>query len=169
MDIKTVRELVEKIAYEMRAIGIPVSHNIKEIVINSRTKKRLGACYRKACAAGGEEFTIEISKRALNIEERQLHSIIAHELLHTCPGSFDHGKKWKEYGKKAENLLGYKIRRTMKTEEIDGLKDEQAERPRYVAVCQSCGLRYERKRKCPLVRNTGKYRCGKCGGKLKLL
>ena len=83
-------------------------------------------------------------------DDIKLCSIIAHEILHTCPGSFNHGKIWKEHGRQVEHFLGY-------------------ESIKYIIVCKKCGQKYERKRICPLVKNPKKYRCGKCGGKLELL
>lgn len=162
-------KLTEKVWKEMRGIGIPVSENIEKVVINKRTRKRLGACFRETSVFGKEKFTIEISERVLNCNDFQLCSIIAHELLHTCPGSFDHGKKWKKFGEKTETLLGYHIKRTINTEELDIPDFKNCDKFRYTVICQKCGQKYKRKKLCPLVKNPEKYKCGKCGGKLRLM
>lgn len=162
--------LIEKVIDEIKDIGIPVSDNIEDVVINNRTKKRLGACLRTFSKDGKVSFVIEISAKALMCDDIKLCSIIAHEILHTCPGSFNHGKIWKEYGSQVERLLGYSINRTIKTEELN-LPDYgiyKHESIKYIIVCKKCGQRYERKRICPLVKNPKKYRCGKCGDKLEL-
>lgn len=168
MDKKELKTLVESIAQEMRSVGIPVSTNIEEVEINPRTKRRLGCCKRRKNIVGKEFFTIEISRYALKCEKRQLCSIIAHELLHTCKGCFNHGKKWKILGKTVEDRLGYSITRTVDYENLGLENPADSEKTKYVIVCRECGQKIERKRKCPLVKNIGKYRCGKCGGILKL-
>ncbi|MCI8349269.1 MAG: hypothetical protein HFE74_07550 [Firmicutes bacterium] len=170
-DNSRINLLIEKVVYEIKDIGIPVSDNIENVVINNRTRKRLGACFRTFSKDGKESFVIEISAKALMCDDIKLCSIIAHEILHTCPGSFNHGKIWKEHGRQVEHFLGYSIDRTIKTEELnlpacDIYKHESI---KYIIVCKKCGQKYERKRICPLVKNPKKYRCGKCGGKLELL
>lgn len=169
MTYDRIQKLIEKVSDELKSAGIPISDSIDKAVVNKRTKKRLGACIRKSMPDGKESFTIEISERALMCDDHRLSEIIAHELLHTCPNSFDHGKKWKEHGKRAEELLGYHIKRTVKLEEFGIPEPEKAEKAKYTIVCRKCGRRYERKRICPLVRRPERYRCGKCGGRLKLL
>ena len=169
MTIDRIYELTKKISQEMKIIGIPISGNINKITVNNRTRKRLGACLREILPGGEQRFTIEISAKALECEDFQLSGIIAHELLHTCPGSFDHGKKWKEYSEKTERLLGYHIKRMVNFEELGISAPKEAESIKYTAVCKMCGQQYPRKRMCPLIKNPGRYRCGKCGGRLRLL
>lgn len=160
--------LLARTRRELLALGIPVSQRLQTLCINTRTRKRLGACIRNKTAAGRKSFTIEISASILECDDEQICTIIAHELLHTCRGCFDHGKKWKEYARLAESSLGYHISRTADSAAL-GLKAAPAEEARYTVVCCSCGQRFERRRRCPLVLHTEKYRCGKCGGELKLL
>ena len=38
----------------------------------------------------------------------------------------------------------------------------------YRIVCRECGMEIIRRRRCKLVENTDRYRCGKCGGKLEI-
>ncbi|MBQ9960639.1 MAG: SprT-like domain-containing protein [Firmicutes bacterium] len=168
MDIRELEKLIKKVAEELIAIGIPVSRNIEKITINGRARKRLGACHRRKSMTGRYYYTIEISKYALNCEEKQLRSIIAHELLHTCTGCFNHGEKWKKMGELIENRLGYPISRTVDFSKL-GLKEPAAsETVKYVVICKGCGQKIERKRMCNLVKNIEKYRCGKCGDLLEL-
>lgn len=160
--------LLARTRRELLTLGIPVSQRLQTLCINTRTRKRLGACIRNKTAAGRKSFTIEISASILECDDEQICTIIAHELLHTCRGCFNHGKKWKEYARLAESSLGYHISRTADSAAL-GLKAAPAEEARYTVVCCSCGQRFERRRRCPLVLHTEKYRCGKCGGELKLL
>ena len=142
MTIDRIYELTKKISQEMKIIGIPISGNINKITVNNRTRKRLGACLRELLPGGEQRFTIEISAKALEYEDFQLSGIIAHELLHTCPGSFDHGKKWKEYSEKTERLLGYHIKRMVNFEELGISAPKEAESIKYTAVCKMCGQQY---------------------------
>ena len=65
--------------------------------------------------------------------------------------------------------LGYHIKRMVNFEELGISAPKEAESIKYTAVCKMCGQQYPRKRMCPLIKNPGRYRCGKCGGRLKLL
>ena len=62
---------------------------------------------------------------------------MAHELIHTCPGCFDHGKKWKKYASVARERLGYLISRTVSPEDL-GIADISQEEPRYKITCNGC-------------------------------
>lgn len=168
MKQKEVELLVKKVSQEMKAIGIPISDNIEAITINNRAKKRLGCCKRRKNVLGKTAFTIEISRYALSCEKEKLCSIIAHELLHTCKGCFNHGDKWKKMGIRVEKELGYPISRTVNYEELGLEKPVSSERTKYIITCKKCGQIIERKRMCNLVKNVEKYRCGKCGAPLEL-
>lgn len=163
---RNIEPLVEKVKAELKASGIPVSDNIKEVVINNRTKRRLGACRVERRFPNEMRYTIELSKNVLDCGERELCGIIAHELIHTCPQCFNHGKKWKEYGEKAA-ALGYTVKRTAEYKDLGIGEPEGLEKVKYAVRCCECGRIYERKRMCPLIRNPKRYRCGKCGGQLK--
>lgn len=94
MDRKLNR-LLKKVAKELKDIEIPVSDHIYGITVNTRTKKRLGACRKIKGADGNIHYTIEIAGIVAQGEEKIICQIIAHELIHTCPGCFDHGKNGK--------------------------------------------------------------------------
>ena len=162
---RDINILVEKVKTELKAAGIPVSDNIKGVVINDRTKKRLGACRAERRFPEETWYTIELSKTVLGCGERELCGIIAHELIHTCPQCFNHGKKWKKYGEKAA-ALGYKVKRTAEYGDLGIAEPAGLEKVRYSVKCGVCGQVYERKRMCPLIRNPKRYRCGKCGSRL---
>ena len=90
-------EILQDVRRELISVGIPVSPNIKGLRINTRTKKRLGCCQKEKRQGQHEAYIIEISKNVLSCREEDIRMIMAHELIHTCPGCFDHGKKWKKY------------------------------------------------------------------------
>ena len=109
--------LMKEIYEEVRALGIPVSGNIEpEVQINTRAKKRYGRCMR----LHGEkyEYRIEVSAYLEDKDENCVRSVLAHELLHTCPRCMNHKLLWKTYAGKMNNAYSYCI--TATTEEARG-------------------------------------------------
>lgn len=161
--------LTNKLIKDLKSIGVPVSKDIDGIVINTRAKSRFGACKVKKSKLGKKSFVIEISEEVMNCETKELSTVIVHELLHTCTGCFNHGKKWKLYGDLVEKKLGYKITRTQNYNELGLDKPESKEKIKYIVKCKGCGQEFPRKRMCNLVKQPEKYRCGKCGNILYLV
>ena len=105
--------LMKEIYEEVRALGIPVSGNIEpEVQINTRAKKRYGRCMR----LHGEkyEYRIEVSAYLEGKDENCVRSVLAHELLHTCPRCMNHKLLWKTYAGKMNNAYSYCITATTK-------------------------------------------------------
>ena len=105
--------LMKEIYEEVRALGIPVSGNIEpEVQINTRAKKRYGRCMR----LHGEkyEYRIEVSAYLEDKDENCVRSVLAHELLHTCPRCMNHKLLWKTYAGKMNNAYSYCITATTK-------------------------------------------------------
>lgn len=159
-----VEQDINKILLELltglKALKIPVSLFINPAIkINSRAKRRLGCCILK-----NGMYTIEVSEKIL-CDKQLLEKTIVHELLHTCPGCFSHGDRWKSYAAIAGNALGHEIRRTetARPEDCQPLRQDTA---KYLLVCTDCGKNIERMRMCKLVKSPYRYRC-MCGGKLK--
>ncbi len=167
---KEYGELIKKLtllnARKLRSIGIPVSTQIDDVIINTRAKSRLGACKLMKTSQGKKSFTIEISSETLKCSVDKITEVVIHELLHTCPGCFNHGKKWKSYGEKVYEKLGYRITRVTKYEELGLAKPVKKQETVYTVKCKGCGQIYTRKRMCPLVKNPENYKCGKCGSSL---
>ena len=98
---------------QMRSIGVPISESIYPSVVLSRTRSRFGDC-RKTAGKSGEldyDFVIRLSKYTLANSERSLRNTIYHELIHTVPGGFNHGREWKRWAAYAGERLGYHIQR----------------------------------------------------------
>ena len=159
--------MLRLIVDEAKAIGIPVSHRIEKTVdVNRRAAARFGCC-RKLPGLVGPAFRIEISKTVLEAEEGILRSILAHEVLHTCPGCQNHKERWQAYGAAMETAYGYRIRRTW-TYEGMGLADPRKTRAfKYRLRCERCGAEILRRKRSPLVETPHRYRC-RCGGMLHL-
>ena len=152
--------LLQVVLAQARAEGIPVSPHISPAVsLNRRATGRFGRCLRK-----GEQFTIELSERFLAAPRMACLQTLAHEVLHTCRGCANHGKRWKEYAQRMNRAYGYHISRTDTCQAL-GVPD--ISRVNYVLVCRSCGARIPRARRSKLVQHPEHYRC-RCGGMLTL-
>lgn len=139
------------------SLKIPYTKEVP-IVINSRAKRRHGCCKKK-----DGKFIIEISEFVLDYPVDEIKNVVAHEIIHTCYGCFNHKKKFKSYGEKLKPL-GYNITTTYKGEEKTPAEIEA----RYMVVCQNCGEVIYRMKRSPLVTHPQKYRCSKCKGKFKV-
>ena len=153
---------------ELDAIGIKYG-NIVEFKVNTRAKKRFGQC--KALLDG---FSINISAVLLDERnsEQALKETIIHEILHTCRGCMNHGESWKRLAEKVGQAYGYNIKRTSSPDD-KGLHEDT--RPvavrtvKYVLRCEDCGQLYPRAKLSKIIKYPYLYRCGRCGGRLKLV
>lgn len=152
--------LMAEMIASLTSLGIPLSKRIvPEVKVNTRAKKRLGCCILQSYV-----YTIEISQFVLS-DEQLLRETMAHELLHTCKSCRNHGERWKQYAAIVNKELGYNISRTVKIEGGDVRLREEANK--YLLVCTSCGTEIWRARMSKTIKSPWRYRCGKCGGKLK--
>lgn len=160
-----LNQLLRQVIDEATAIKIPVSRHISPTLhINSRTKARFGGC-KKVKGFVHCTYQIEISKMLMEAEVTAVKEILAHEILHSCPASMNHGATWKRHCQEMEKAYGYKLQRTSTYQSL-GIEDPRKERNyQYVIECNRCGQRILRQRRSPLTDETNKYRC-RCGGKL---
>ena len=118
MDKKEIEFCVQELIKECRNLKIPVSRKIdSKITINKRARSRFAACRREK-GIKGEIYRIEIGEMLLAADKKVVRTILAHELLHTCRGCYNHGTKWKEYAFKMNQTYGYKIKTTATYEEL---------------------------------------------------
>lgn len=166
MDKREIEDCLKEVIAECRLLKIPISYDIESfITFNKRAKSRFAAC-RKVKNLEGYSFVIEVGEALMKADRETVKGVLAHEVLHTCYGCYNHGNRWKFYADKMNSTYGYKIKRTSSYEEL-GLKAPVKEKKaKYKIVCQKCGSVFVRERKSRLVINTNDYRC-KCGGKLK--
>lgn len=159
-----VNTKLQRIIKEAREIRISVPDNISPIVnINSRPKKRFGCC-RKADGY----FVIEISRFILNGDDKAVDGVIAHEVLHTCKDSYDHGSTWKQNAKKMNETYGYNIKCTSSFEEMGLPESTVGENIKYIIKCKKCGREYPRQKYTCVMKRIKAYRCS-CGGKLEVI
>lgn len=157
--------ILKEVTEEARELGIPVPFNIyPQISINGRPRKRYGCCRRD-----GGQFVIEISQFVLQCEADKVRQVVAHEVLHTCSGCYDHGAVWKKYADMMNEAYGYNIRRTTSREEM-GLEPEakNEQNIKYVIKCRNCGREYPRRKFTCVMKKIKAYRCS-CGGELYVI
>lgn len=158
MDKNTLLQSIYKyVKRDFDRLNIPYTRDVP-IVINSRAKRRQGCCKKK-----DGKFIIEISEFVLDYPVDEIKNVVAHEIIHTCYGCFNHQKRFKAYGEKLK-ALSYKVTTTYKGEE----KTPAELDARYMAVCQGCGEVIYRIKRSPLIIHPEKYRCAKCRGKFKV-
>lgn len=159
MEPQEVNALLAQLMERLRGLGIPLGREIDpQVQVNTRAQRRLGCCI---CREG--RFTIQVSARLLD-QPQQLENTLLHELLHTCYGCQNHGKRWKAYAQKAGQALGVSITRTAPSKgPLPPLRQEPV---KYLLRCQRCGREFPRRRMCKSLRQPQRYRCP-CGGALR--
>lgn len=152
-----------QIIEECRAINIPISRHINpQITINRRAHSRFAACKKIKATSS---YEIEVGEMLLQADVKWIKNILAHEILHTCYGCYNHGKRWKAYAAKMNQVYGYEISTTSTYEKLGLNEPERKKTINYVILCQKCGQKIYRQKKSRLVTHTNEYRC-KCGGRL---
>lgn len=142
------------------AVGIPVETRCLSIRMNNRLRAVFGRCIRRE-----NGFAIEISGRMAEAPENALRQTIAHELLHTCPGCFDHGPLFRQYADRLNRKYGYAIKRANRADEMG--VPERTRTAQYLLICTSCSRQFPRERKSAVVSHPQRYRCPHCGGTLR--
>lgn len=153
--------LLAQVIAQARSLSVPVSHGIDpHVAVNDRARTRFGCC-----KTVGGRHTVELSRALLEADERCIRQVLAHEILHTCPGCANHGRRWQHWAALMNRAFGYDICRTHAPEAL-GLSDP---RPvRYLVVCRQCGNTLARMKRSALVEHPERYRC-RCGGTLSVL
>lgn len=148
---------------QLNALGI-LYGDVTGITINTRAKKRYGQCRRRN---GGYEINISAVLLDDRVPDVTLRTTVMHELLHTCQGCMNHGVVWKGLAEKVNQAYGYNIKRASSAEER-GIADvvKENNQPKYVFVCENCGMEIHRYRQSNFTRNYTRYRCAKCKGHL---
>ncbi len=171
--------LLKEVLSQCMELKIPVSDRIiPEPVINRRAKSRFGSCRKVWKDSSGKYirrpesslqqhyFQIEICEPVLDADEKDIKNILAHELLHTCYGCYNHGKRWKAYAAKMNEVYGYNITATSTYEKMGLDSPEKNEAYKYKIECRKCGKMFYRRKKSKLIKDIKRYRC-QCGGKLE--
>lgn len=138
-------------------LKIPISDRIDpNVKINHRAVGRFGLCKKI-----GNGYEIELTYRLIDASRTACINVLAHEVLHTCPGCMNHQKKWKKYAYMMNEKYSLNI---TNTDTCAALGVEDIARIKYVITCDKCGAVIKRQKASKLVSHPERYRC-RCGGK----
>lgn len=161
MDLQIVMKEVYK---EIKDVGIPC----KEIegVKWTNARKKWGACWNKG---GKYNITISDMLKQNGIKEEAVKSVIAHEIIHTCEGCWNHGKQFRKYCEIVQKKYGYNPIGTRpdgghKPEDLD-IKEEMVfgdQMFKYIIQCVDCGKKWKYNRRQQWFGKLNKCRCPYC-------
>lgn len=123
---------------------------VRELSWSGRMTRSRGTCRRKE-----DGFAIHIS-RQLQDRPELVRETLAHELLHTVPGCFDHGTGFQQGARRLE-AYGYHIRRTYEPESFEN-------QGKYLFRCTKCQTQVTRMRQSRFTRHPERYVHKGCGG-----
>ena len=138
---------------------------IVDVAWNSRLSTTLVRC--KKAPAG---FRLEFNPTALALcTPTGFHEVIAHEVIHTLPGAFNHGRDFKRYAAILSNVTRVKVARVCADENVIAhCRSLREKRAAYEITCEKCGNVSRRERISNPVKHPENYRCAICGGTLKV-
>lgn len=157
-----LNSICNEVKADFRELGIPYSKNIDLKWGSKRMTKALGLCER---VKGSKKFTIKVAP-ILDGNDEIVKEVLAHELIHTVSGCFNHGEHFKRMGEVAARK-GYHVSRL--TRLPDDFKPAY-KRNDIVIKCVDCGHEYHFSRECKTTRAVDRYpdgcRCSICHGKV---
>lgn len=163
---RIINEIFEKVYYDFIRINIPVSDSINPDIKLSKAQRKWGSCKRSK-KSNDYRFHISISENCFKEPDyiQFISNIMAHELIHTVKGCFNHGAKFQSYARKAA-VLGYTVNTTSKSS-IEKTDDEKFNEAKHVLRCKNCGEIYYRFRFPKDPKYIDKIMCGRCKGRLE--
>lgn len=169
--MKNLQVYTNKVMRMLDDISIPYTKPMS-VSVNKRITRSWGQTRRIIGYNGTYYYEIKVNSILVDDEvpERELIDTLAHELIHTCNGCFDHGETWKMYAYKFNKAYGYNVSRVKSGDEIAAQKlKERRERNSYKVTCEKCGYEWHYQRWCKVTANPSNYHHKECGGKLKLI
>lgn len=165
--MKNLNKLYHDCLWDIHSLGINTG-KINSVTINTRAKKRWGLT--KMNPDGSFDININASLLRDDLDDMAAKNTIAHEILHTVKGCFDHKALWQSYADKINRAYGYNIKRCTAASEkgLEPVGHIRNESYKYVLTCVNCGGKSYFKRASKAVQHPEWYRCGRCNGKLKV-
>lgn len=146
-------------------------NSIVAVEVNPRLRRAVGRCVIvKTYFCGEKDFKIELNPAVVedSVPDSELETTLIHELIHTCPGCWNHGATWSRYAAKVNREYGYNVARLINCKTAEQRRNE-AEPYKYKVICKSCGqVVAKRKRICDLVSYPSHYHHKVCGGALRV-
>ena len=163
--MKNLKSIYHDCLMDVHALGINTG-KINSITVNTRAKKRWGLT--KKNPDGSFDININAALLADDMDIWAAKNTVAHEILHTVKGCFDHKALWQEYANRMNEAYGYNIKRctSFKEKGLEPVGRIRNETWKYVLTCDNCGNKYYYKRMSKAVQHPEWCRCGRCNGKL---
>ncbi len=139
------------------------SGNVRPKLKFEKSTREFGSCQRIYVGNDRYEFKVSINTYALQNEEC-VRNTLAHELVHTCDGCFNHGKQFKRVGYWVKRKMGIDVNTYGTAEEAlkSGLRDHQINSAKYIVGCPTCNQRWYKQRMCKVVEYPQFFSCAKC-------
>lgn len=163
--MKNLNRLYHDCLWDVHSLGI-VTGKINSITINTRAKKRWGLT--RMNPDGSFDISINVSLLRDDLDDMSAKNTIAHEILHTVKGCFDHKALWQSYADRMNKAYGYNIKRCTAASEkgLEPVGRVRHEEYKYSLTCTNCGKVYYYKRAGKAVKYSEYYRCGRCNSSL---
>lgn len=100
--------LLKDVIDDAISVGFPIPDSLEhKIYLDKDRYDRVGACYRYICP---ERYEIHLSEATAKANINEIKNIIAHEVLHSCFLSMDHGPIWTMYRDLMNDKFRYDIK-----------------------------------------------------------
>lgn len=155
MNSPLANKLFQDVKKELYGI-LPYRYTVPHIEIKN-LKSSLGRCHK----IHDNYYQIQLSKYLLDCDTQFIKNVIAHELIHTINGCFNHGYNFQRYVNLINKLFPhYKIELRNTDKQFS-----QNIKYKYKITCLKCGSVFYRHR---LYKHHDHLSHGQCGGKLKV-
>lgn len=153
--------IMNEIRNNMKKLGIQCSERITEIKFTNQ-RKSWGRCYKIIDGWTTPRYRITLSDmlKRTGVDIWSLKSVLAHEILHTCPNCWCHTGEFARLAKILKEEYGYGIEESSYKdlkipEEI--YRDEK-----YVIKCSECGQLYSYNKRKKWFSRLNECGCGTC-------
>jgi predicted SprT family Zn-dependent metalloprotease len=158
--VERFNTLLKEVKDDLHGVINYSSHIMDDIRLLNKTNKRtLGKCRKWM----GGTYEIYLNPMLLEMSDQLIKDVIAHELIHTVEGCFDHGFEFKkQMGNVNLNCNNYKV-------EVRTTSNEWKEKRKYKykLTCKKCGAVVYRNKLIHRYIKSGGY-THKCGGDLEI-
>ena len=163
-DINDLYERCLAIVKECCGEDVVDGHIYTPISVSTRYVRKWGSCNSSADHKR-HRITVKATILSETVPEYAAMSVVIHEILHACKGTYGHDRTWKEYGQKV--MRRYPEIRISVCLPPDFFDKEVGFNRQYEIQCEGCGMIHRSSRLSKSITHPEHYRCGKCGGRLR--
>lgn len=161
---QTIQSMFIDCINDLLAINIPIDAENIEGFCFKKLKGKVACCRAYRDYSGENQMIYKVCidesfKKYINdhIVLNNLKSIIYHELIHTCPDSWEHNENFIKWCKVCDEKYGSD---TLTTADRDIIFNKR-KTPAYIDICPKCGLKHKHAKK-----PTCDFYCDTCKVKL---